>query len=155
MADVKNRITPPRPPGKKRKTRNPVKLLARTAVDAILDKKGTEISVMDLRGISGVADLFVVCTGGSDVQIRAIADAVQERIRIECGEKPWHVEGYDHLQWVLLDFVDLVVHVFNHEKRTFYDLERLWGDAPIEHVPDDSSSEKVMVLQADASDSAS
>lgn len=149
MDDVKNRMTPQRTPGKKRKTRNPVQLLARTAVDAILDKKGTEISVMDLRGISGVADFFVVCTGGSDIQIKAIADSVQDRIRTECGEKPWHVEGYDHLQWVLLDFVDLVVHVFNAEKRTFYDLERLWGDAPTEQIPDDATSADVAVLKTD------
>ena len=151
MNDVRNRLSSPRRSAKKRKTRNPVQLLGRTAVDAILDKKGTDISVMDLRGVSGVADVFVVCTGGSDIQIKAIADAVQDRIRTECGEKPWHVEGYDHLQWVLLDYVDLVVHVFSNEKRSFYDLERLWGDAPIEHVPDDGAGDKVKVLRSDPS----
>ncbi|HEX7072224.1 MAG TPA: ribosome silencing factor [Rhodothermales bacterium] len=155
MNDVRNRATPPRPAGKKRKTRNPVQLLARTAVDAILDKKGTEISVMDLRGISGVADFFVVCTGGSDIQIKAIADAVQEHVRLKCEEKPWHVEGYEHLQWVLLDFVDLVVHVFSRDKRSYYDLERLWGDAPIEHVADDGSSADVQVLRTNSASRAS
>ena len=155
MNDVRNRVTPSRPAGKRRKSRNPVQLLARTAVDAILDKKGTEVAVMDLRGISGVADFFVVCTGGSDVQIKAVADAVQDKIRTECDEKPWHVEGYDHLQWVLLDFVDLVVHVFNHEKRSFYDLERLWGDAPIEQVPDHGSGSEVKVLRTNGDEQAS
>lgn len=147
MDDVRDRLSPPQSQGKKRKTQNPVQLLARTAVDAIVDKKGADISVMDLRGISGVADFFVVSTGGSDIQIKAIADAVQERIRVECQEKPWHVEGYDHLQWVLLDYVDLVVHLFSKEKRAYYDLERLWGDAPVEQVPEEGAGEDVQVLQ--------
>lgn len=155
MSDTGNRIATPRSSGKKRKTRNPVQLLARMAVDAVLDKKGTDLTVMDLRGISGVADFFVVCTGGSDNQIRAISDAVQDRIRTECEEKPWHVEGYDHLQWVLLDYVDLVVHVFNYEKRSFYDLERLWGDAKIEQVPDSGSAADVEVLRTGSSQRAS
>ena len=103
---------------------------------------------MDMRGISGVADLFVLCTGESDVQIRAIAEAVVERIREACNERPWHKEGLDHLQWVLIDYVDLVVHIFNPDKRAFYSLERLWGDAPLEHVAETSSADEVKLLQA-------
>ena len=132
----------------RRHPKNPVHTLAQHAVDAVLEKKGQDVIVMDMRGISGVADLFVVCTGDSDVQIRAIAEAVVMRIRETCDERPWHKEGLDHLQWVLLDYVDLVVHIFNPEKRTFYSLERLWGDAPVEHVDDDGSSRKVKLLQA-------
>ena len=132
----------------RRRFRNPVHTLAQHAVDAIMDKKGQDVIVMDMRGISGVADLFVVCTGDSDVQIRAIAEAVVMRIREACDERPWHKEGLDHLQWVLLDYVDLVVHIFNPEKRTFYSLERLWGDAPVEHVDGDRSSSEVKLLQA-------
>ena len=134
----------------RRRSRNPVHTLAQHAVDAILEKKGQGVVVMDMRGISGVADLFVICTGDSDVQIRAIAEAVVMRIREACDERPWHKEGLDHLQWVLLDYVDLVVHIFNPEKRTFYSLERLWGDAPVEHVNDEGSSSEVELLQAQA-----
>ncbi len=115
----------------------------------MLEKKARDITVMDMRGVSGVADYFVICTGDSDLQIKAIADAVRERIREQCSERPWHKEGYDHLQWVLLDYVDLVVHVFNQEKRGFYALERLWGDAPVERVPDDAPSASVVKLLED------
>lgn len=145
--NVTRQKTSSRKAGKKRTTRNPVHLLAAHAVDAALDKKAREVVVMDVRGVSGVADCFVVCTGESDIQIKAIAEAVKERIREAYGERPWHTEGYDNLQWVLLDYVDLVVHVFSEEKRSFYSLERLWGDAPIEHVPDDASAADVKLLQ--------
>lgn len=140
-------ITPSRTPDKKRATQNPVRLLASHAVDAILDKKGHDVVVMDLRGVSGVADVFVVCTGDSDLQIKAISDSVQTRIREQCSEKPWHVEGTDHHQWVLLDYVDLVVHIFNSEKREYYALERLWGDAPREAVADEGAAADVELLQ--------
>jgi ribosome-associated protein len=72
---------------------------------------------------------------------------VQERLRQQCGERPWHIEGYEHLQWVLMDYVDLVVHVFMPERRTFYNLERLWGDAPREHIPDDGTPVRIRLLQ--------
>lgn len=126
----------PRTDAPPRQTGAPAADLARLAVDAILDKKGREVTVLDLRGISGVADLFVLATSDSDVQTRAIADAVQQKIREEAAERPWKKEGLDSLKWVLLDYVDVVVHVFDEEKRAYYDLERLWGDAPSEDVPD-------------------
>jgi ribosome-associated protein len=100
----------------------------------MLEKKAHNVTVMDMREVSGVADVFVLGTGDSDLQIKAIADAVSDKIREAYSEKPWHTEGYEDRQWVLLDYVDLVVHVFSHEKRSFYDLERLWGDAPSEDV---------------------
>lgn len=133
---------------KRRTTSNPVGLLAAHAVEAVLEKKARDVRVMDMRGVSGVADCFVVCTGDSDLQIRAIADAVRERIREHCDERPWHVEGTDSYQWVLLDYVDLVVHVFSGERRSFYSLERLWGDAPFEEVPDDGAASDVELLRA-------
>jgi ribosome-associated protein len=103
-----------------------------------------------MRSVSGVADYFVLCNGSSELQIKAIIDAVDERIFERCGERPWHTEGYEHLQWVLLDYVDVVVHVFNGEKRAFYGLERLWGDAPTEHVPEEASAAQVRLLQDEA-----
>ena len=110
--------------------------IARLAVDAILDKKGRDVALLDLRGISGVADLFVIATSDSDVQTRAIAESVQQKIREEGNERPWKKEGLDSLKWVLLDYVDVVVHVFDEEKRAYYDLERYWGDALHEDVAD-------------------
>ncbi len=110
---------------------------------------------MDMRDVSGVSDYFVICTGDSDIQIKAIADAIRERIKSECQELPWHTEGTGHHQWVLLDYVDVVAHLFDNERRGFYDLERLWGDAPRERVPEDGSSVDVKLLKKAASDTAS
>ena len=139
--------TAQKPAAKRRATQNPAPVLAAQAVDAILDKKGHDITVMDMRKVSGVADYFVLCTGDSELQIKAIAEAVKDQIRERYSERPWHTEGSDHYKWVLLDYVDLVVHVFSQEKRGFYNLERLWGDAAIEHVPDEGSSADVKLLQ--------
>lgn len=135
---------------RKRATSTPVQALARTAVDAILDKKGFEIRVLDMRKVSGVADFFVVASGAADLQVRALADAVREEIKDAHGELPWHTEGQDHLQWVVLDYVDLVVHLFLPEKRAFYNLERLWGDAPVEDVETEGSAADVKLLQDSA-----
>jgi ribosome-associated protein len=97
-------------------------------VTAAASKKATGISVLDLRKAAAFTDFFVICTGHSGRQIKAIADAVEETL---AGRrlKPAHVEGYQRAEWVLLDYFDFVVHVFNEETRTFYGLERLWGNA--------------------------
>ncbi len=126
------------------------KTLARGAVDAILEKKGRDIVVLDMHEVSGVADIFLIATGDSDQQIRAITDSVRVKLKETCHERPWHVEGTDHYQWVVLDYVDVVVHVFHPEKRDFYDLERLWGDAPREEVPDEAAAGDVQLLVEDA-----
>ena len=101
-----------------------VRKAARTAVD----KKGRQPLALDLRDLDGVCDYFLIVSGSSEVQVKAIADAVQEKLR-EVGVRPWHVEGLEGRRWVLLDYVDLVVHVFHHRTREYYLLERLWGDA--------------------------
>lgn len=131
-----------------RTAQNPVRELAALAVEAALDKKALNIVVMDMTGISGVADMFVLCTGESELQVKAIADAVIDEIREKLGERPWQREGYDHKTWILLDYVDLVVHVFNPELRAYYGLERLWGDAPREEVSSDGSAADVKLLSA-------
>lgn len=113
----------------------------------MLEKKAHNVVVIDLRGISGVAEFFVIGTGDSDLQVRAIANSVRDRIRSACDERVWHKEGLDHLEWVLLDYVDCVVHIFSGEKRAHYDLERLWGEAPSEAVPDEGSAAEVELLQ--------
>ncbi|SHK19045.1 ribosome silencing factor [Rhodothermus profundi] len=129
------------------RVRYPSRVLARHAVDAALEKKAQDLVVIDMRQVSGVADYFVLCTGQSDLQIRAIAEAIEERIEQCCQERPWHVEGREHLQWVVLDYVDVVVHIFTPEKRAFYNLERLWGDAPQEQVTEDRTGAEVQLLK--------
>ena len=86
--------------------------------------------VLDLRGLSDVTDFFVICHGQSDRQVKAICDSVEDRLLREMRRKPAHVEGKDRSEWILMDFIDFVVHIFIGEKREFYRLERLWGDAP-------------------------
>ena len=86
--------------------------------------------VLDLRGLCHFTDYFVICHGSSARQALAIADAIEDRLFEECRRKPKHVEGRRVADWVLMDFIDVVVHVFVEEKREFYSLERLWGDAP-------------------------
>ncbi len=107
--------------------------LARKAAELTLTRKALDVTIMDLRKLDGVTDFFVVCHGDSDVQVKAIADAVEDGLRGE-GVRPWHKEGYTYLSWVLLDYVDVVVHVFYRDTRKFYSLERLWGDAVMTEV---------------------
>ncbi len=101
----------------------------REAVAAADDRKALELKVLHLQQVSDFTDYFLICSGASERQVQAIADAVQERLRAN-RVRPLHVEGYNRAQWVLLDYGDLVVHVFQEEPRRFYALERLWGDAP-------------------------
>lgn len=101
----------------------------REAVVAADDRKAVDLKVLHLRKISDFTDYFVICGGASERQVQAIADAVEEKLR-EHRVRPLHVEGYNRAQWVLLDYGDFVVHVFQEEPRRHYALERLWGDAP-------------------------
>ena len=109
-------------------------------VESLQSKRGVDILVMDLRGISDASDYFVLCTGTSDLHVKSLSVAVVDELKKE-GHRPWHVEGLNQRRWVLVDLVDIVIHVFSLEAREFYALERLWGDAPCtlveepEHVP--------------------
>jgi ribosome-associated protein len=102
--------------------------LLRVAAAAAASKKAIDMVGLDLSGLDGVADFFLICSGSSEPQVKAIAEAVEEKLR-ECGARPWHVEGREFRRWVLLDYVDVVVHVFHERTREYYLLERLWGDA--------------------------
>ena len=108
-------------------------------VAAARDKKAEDIVVLDLR-TSDFTDYLLICHGTNDRQIRAIADSVEERLRKELGVKPSHIEGHRESSWVLMDYIDFVVHVFDGEKREFYRLERLWGDAPRIDLPAEDES---------------
>ena len=97
-------------------------------VEILQDKKALAITLLDLRDITDTCDYFLLCTGTSEQHIRSLADEVRDQLA-ELGEKPWHIEGADTRRWVLIDYVDFVVHIFREEARDFYALERLWGDA--------------------------
>ena len=103
-------------------------------IDLIMEKKGEEIVVLDLRGISSVSDFFIITTGNSSVHVKAIAGEIREKMKKEKKAIPWHVEGYEAQKWILLDYVDIVVHVFDSDTRSYYMLERLWEDAKSRRV---------------------
>jgi ribosome-associated protein len=105
--------------------------LALAAGEIALSKKAMDVKLLDLRELTSVTDYFVICSGSIDLHVKAISDAIVEGLGKRKREV-WHIEGYSALKWVLLDYVDVVVHIFNGEVRDFYGLERLWGDAPME-----------------------
>lgn len=98
--------------------------------EVILSKKGFDIKILDLRNVSSIADYFVVCSADVDRQVKAIADEI-DKVLTEQGIKCFHKEGFETLNWVLLDYFDVVVHVFRAESRAYYNLEKFWGDAPV------------------------
>lgn len=111
------------------------KIFAQKISDLIFNKKGYDVRILDLRNIVSFTDYFVICSADSDTQVKAIADEIDKSLRDD-GIKCWHKEGYMALSWVLLDYVDVVVHVFKKEAREFYNIEKLWGDAPSIDVDD-------------------
>jgi ribosome-associated protein len=111
------------------------KILADKITELIFSKKGYDVKILDLRNITTIADYFVICTADSDTQVKAIADDIDKSLRDE-GIRLWHKEGYQALSWVLLDFVDVIVHVFKKESREYYNIEKLWGDAPTFDIED-------------------
>jgi ribosome-associated protein len=109
--------------------------LADLVVQGMLEKKGQNIAVLDLRDVkNAIADYFIICSGTSDTQVNAIADSVLEEVEKQSGQDPWHKEGFQNREWILLDYLDVVCHIFQKEKRTFYDLEEFWGDAKIKYI---------------------
>ena len=102
----------------------------------MLEKKAIDILMIDVRKITTLTDFFVVCTSESEPQTRAITDHINQKMKEE-GVKSWHTEGYEHLDWVLIDFVHIVVHIFSKETREYYEFERLWADGKITHVKDE------------------
>jgi len=109
--------------------------LAREAARLTLTKRAEDVLILDLRSLEGVCDFFVIATGHSEIQVRAIADAVDEGLRAR-GLRPWHSEGFEARRWILLDYVDFVVHIFHARAREYYLLDKLWGDASREIVAD-------------------
>jgi ribosome-associated protein len=124
------------------RTRSVVRLnrnskIFKTIIQAVQEKKAHNIISLDLRKIpEAVADFFIICEGGSTTQVKAIADWVEEEVRKNCEELPYKHEGRTSMQWVLIDFVNVVVHVMLPESRRFYKLEDMWSDAPMEKHED-------------------
>lgn len=106
--------------------------LFKTIIRAIQDKKGENIVSLDLRKIpEAVSDFFIICEATSNIQIKAIADNIENQVKLECGENPYKREGYQSLQWVLIDYVNIVVHIMQPDTRKFYRLEEMWSDAGV------------------------
>ena len=105
-------------------------LLIATILSGIEDVKGKEINILDLREIENtVCDYFIICEGTSNTQVNAIVNAVQKKVSKELKDKPWHTEGQDNAEWILMDYMNVIVHVFQKHIREYYDIESLWGDA--------------------------
>jgi ribosome-associated protein len=101
-------------------------------INAIQDTKGEDVMLFDLSKIeNSVAETFIICSGNSNTQVAAIAGNVEKKVRNELKERPWHVEGTENAMWILVDYVSVVVHIFQRHIREFYDIEELWGDANI------------------------
>lgn len=105
--------------------------LAKEIISFAQDKKAQEIVLLDIGNLSSIADYFIICHGEAELHVKAIADNIIEKTSDQ-GEAVWHYEGYEHLHWILLDYIDVVVHIFLEDYRRFYNLERLWGDADVE-----------------------
>jgi ribosome-associated protein len=120
----------------KRKSDGTEKLLD-SIVKGIFEKKGEKVLKIDLRKLDNrITDYFLICHAGSGTQVSAICDSIDDTVRKEAGEKPFHIEGQENNFWVLLDYGNVIVHVFLEEYRTFYSLESLWADAAIEAMED-------------------
>jgi ribosome-associated protein len=118
------------------------KQLANKIAELMYNKKAFDVIMLDISKLTTMTDYFVVCSADSDTQVKAISDEVDKKLRDE-GIKCWHTEGYKSLSWVLLDYVDVVVHVFKKDAREYYNLEKLWGDAVITTVEDPVSAPPV------------
>ena len=109
--------------------------LAKIAYNALDEKKGINISIIDISEISTLADYFIIAGGNNENKVKALANSVEEEMyKVDC--KPKHIEGFDNANWILMDFSDIIVHVFNEEDRLFYDLERIWRDGKHLEVTD-------------------
>jgi ribosome-associated protein len=108
----------------------------------VLEKKAYDVVILDMHEVAGFTDFFVVCSVDSDIQAKAVMEHLQDQLRLQDETRPWHVEGGSGSSWVLLDFVDVVVHIFRPEARDFYALEKLWGDAVRIEIDDQIEEQK-------------
>jgi ribosome-associated protein len=107
----------------------------RLAIECAADRKAFDMRVLDLRDVASFTEFFIIATGANQRQVQAIADAIEEQLKKQLQTRPVRIEGYNSAEWVLLDYGDFIVHIFNKEAREFYDLERLWRDARKVEIP--------------------
>ena len=120
-----------------RKKKHDSEKLAELVVKGMQEKKASDIVLMDLREVkNAVTDFFVICSGNSDKQLNAISDSVDEFVYKDLKENPWHKEGHNNKEWVLLDYISVVAHIFKNDRREFFGLEKLWGDAKTTLIED-------------------
>ena len=115
-------------------------VIAEIAAKSAYDRKALDIVILDLKGLSSLTDYFVICSGNSDTHIQGIAEKIEESLHDE-KVKIWHREGEKRSTWILLDYIDVIIHIFTKEAREFYSLERLWGDAPRTEYENEDSTE--------------
>ena len=124
-------------PKKLNKTKSS-ELLSEIIIRGIKERKGEKIISLNLKNIdNAISDYFIVCHGNSNIQVNAIAESIEEEVQKAIGMKPWHKEGIQNAEWILLDYVDVVVHIFQEVTRNFYQLEKLWADAEIKIIEED------------------
>ncbi len=125
----------------RKKAKNPVDVLSETVAEALLDKKAKDPVILDFKKLgSSLFDSFIICHGTSRTQVEALADGVIRDVKKKTGLNPYHREGFENAEWILIDYGDIIVHIFQESKRDFYNLEQLWADAEIMKI--DSSPRK-------------
>lgn len=113
-------------------------MLADIVIKGIQEKKGKNIICLNLKGVqNAVTDYFIICHGDSNTQVEAIANSVDYEVKKSTGENPWHKEGFQNAEWILVDYVNVVVHIFQKDFRDFYNLEKLWGDAEVIEIKEE------------------
>ena len=123
---------------KRKKKENTSDFLTEIIIKGIQNKKGRDIVSLDLKSMHhAVTDYFIICHGTSNVHVQAIADSVEEEVRNAIGLKAWHREGVQNAEWILLDYIDVVVHIFQENTRNFYQIEKLWADAVTKQIDND------------------
>lgn len=123
--------TPKKRTAIRKKSPNPEEVLINAIIHGIQEKKGHDIVMLDLRNSgSSIADYFIICHGTSDTQVEAIAESVEETVMKKTKELPHHIEGNDNAQWIIIDYFNIMVHIFVEDKRNYYGIEKLWADAP-------------------------
>jgi len=121
------------------------KKLYYSILEGLFSKKGQEVTEINLTRVdNAICDYFIICHGDSNTQVRAIADSVEEQVKKNVNIKSWHTEGIDNLQWVLIDYIDIIVHIFQKPYRDYYNLEGLWGDGKIKRIEDVGSFKKLI-----------
>ena len=116
------------------------KILIEKIIEAIQDTKGEDIKLLDLTKIeNSAADYFIICSANSNTQVNAIAGNIEKKVRNELKNRPWHVEGTENAMWILVDYISVVVHIFQKHIREFYDLEDLWSDAKITSIDENNN----------------